>query len=97
MSSTRAGESPPKDPRILGRANRQALRTHHPGKPSGFTVRRLIGSGEIWVTEYTINQQGRSAFTVSILEVRGGKVAHETRYFADPFAAPRWRARWVQS
>lgn len=90
-------EYPQSGERILGRANLQALRTHHPGKPSGFTVRRITGSGEIWVTEYTIDYQGRSAFTVSIMEFRSGKVAHETQYFADPFAAPRWRAQWVQS
>jgi hypothetical protein len=34
---------------------------------------------------------------VSIMEFRAGKVAHETQYFADPFAAPQWRAQWVQS
>jgi hypothetical protein len=90
-------EYPQSGERILGRANLQALRSHHPGKPSGFSVRRITGSGEIWVTEYTINYQGRSAFTVSIMEFRAGKVAHETQYFADPFAAPQWRAQWVQS
>ena len=90
-------EYPQSGERILGRANLQALRSHHPGKPSGFSVRRITGSGEIWVTEYTINYQGRSAFTVSIMEFRDGKVAHETQYFADPFAAPQWRAQWVQS
>ena len=89
-------EYPQSGERILGRANLQALRTHHPGTPSGFSVRRITGSGEIWVTEYTINYEGRSAFTVSIMEFRDGKVAHETQYFADPFAAPQWRARWVQ-
>jgi ketosteroid isomerase-like protein len=90
-------EYPQSGERIIGRANLQALRSHHPGKPSGFSVRRITGSGEIWVTEYTINYQGRSAFTVSIMEFRDGKVAHETQYFADPFAAPQWRAQWVQS
>ena len=90
-------EYPQSGERILGRANLQALRTHHPGKPSGFHVRRITGSGEIWVTEYTINYQGRSAFTVSIMEFRNGKVAHETQYFADPFEAPQWRRQWVQS
>jgi hypothetical protein len=89
-------EYPQSGERILGRANLQALRTHHPGKPSGFHVRRITGSGEIWVTEYTINYQGRSAFTVSIMEFRNGKVAHETQYFADPFEAPQWRRQWVQ-
>ena len=31
--------------RILGRSNLQALRSHHPGKPSGFKVRRILGNG----------------------------------------------------
>src|SRR5580692_12507775 len=48
--------------RILGRRNLQALRSHHPGKPSGFKVRRIVGGGDLWVTEYTIDYQGRSAF-----------------------------------
>ncbi|HTQ87821.1 MAG TPA: nuclear transport factor 2 family protein [Candidatus Solibacter sp.] len=82
--------------RILGRNNLQALRSHHPGKPSGFKVKRILGTGELWITEYTINYQGRSAYTVSIMEFRDGKVVHETQYFADPFEAPAWRKQWVQ-
>lgn len=82
--------------RILGRRNLQALRSHHPGKPSGFRVRRIVGSGELWVTEYTITYQGQSSFTVSIMEFRDGKVVHETQYFADAFEAPTWRSQWVQ-
>ncbi len=82
--------------RILGRRNLQALRSHHPGKPSGFGVKRIVGSGALWVTEYTITYQGQAAFTVSIMEFRDGKVVHETQYFADPFAAPPWRSQWVQ-
>lgn len=82
--------------RILGRSNLQALRSHHPGKPSGFKVKRMFGSGDLWVTEYTIQYHDRDAFTVSIMEFRNGKVVHETQYFADPFAAPAWRKQWVQ-
>ncbi len=82
--------------RIFGRRNLQALRSHHPGKPSGFKVRRILGQGNVWITEYTIDYQGRPAFTVSIMEFRDGKVAHETQYFADPFDAPAWRSQWVQ-
>lgn len=36
--------------RIVGRANLQALRGHHPDKPSGFDVRRIQGEGNLWVT-----------------------------------------------
>ena len=82
--------------RILGRRNLQALRSHHPGKPSGFGVRRILGCGDLWTAEYTITDQGRPAFTVCIMEFRDGKVVHETRYFADPFEAPAWRTQWVQ-
>jgi hypothetical protein len=82
--------------RILGRNNLQALRSHHPGKPSGFKVRRIVGSANLWITEYIITYQGRPAYTVSIMEFRDdGKVIHETQYFADPFEAPAWRKQWV--
>ena len=82
--------------RILGRSNLQALRGHHPGKPSGFQVKRIVGQGDLWITEYTIIYQGQSAYTVSIMEFSDGKVVHETQYFADAFEAPAWRSQWVQ-
>lgn len=82
--------------RIMGRKNLQALRGHHPGKPSGFKVRRIVGSGDLWVTEYTIDYQGQSAYTVSIMEFKNEKVVHETQYFADAFEAPAWRKEWVE-
>ena len=82
--------------RIVGRTNLQALRGHHPGRPSGFDVRRIQGQGNLWITEYNITYSGRVAYTVSIMEFRNGKVVHETQYFADPFEAPDWRSQWVQ-
>jgi hypothetical protein len=82
--------------RIIGRISLQALRSHHPGKPSGFNVRRMTGSGNLWITEYIITYQGRPAYTVSIMEFSNGKVVHETQYFAEPFEAPSWRSQWVQ-
>jgi len=82
--------------RIVGRANLQALRSHHPGKPSGFKVRRMLGRDDLWITEYIIRYQTGPAYTVSIMEFHDGKVVHETQYFADPFEAPAWRSEWVQ-
>jgi hypothetical protein len=83
--------------RILGRRNLQDLRSHHPGKPGGFEIRRLLGSGDLWITEYTIAYLGRLSYTVSIMEFRNGRVVHETQYFADPFERPAWRAQWVEN
>jgi ketosteroid isomerase-like protein len=82
--------------RIVGRINLQALRGHHPDRPSGFGVRRIQGNGDLWITEYTITYQGQAACVVSIMEFRDGKVVHETQYFSEPFAAPAWRRQWVQ-
>src|ERR1700724_2397902 len=56
--------------RIVGRGNLQALRSHHPAKPSGFNVKRILGKGDFWITEYTITYEGRLAYTVSIMEFR---------------------------
>jgi hypothetical protein len=82
--------------RIIGRQNLQALRSHHPGKPSGFRVIRILGSGNLRITEYTITYQTRLVYVVSIMEFGDDKVVHETQYFADPFEAPAWRAQWVE-
>jgi len=89
-------EYPQSGERIVGRSNLQALRGHHPGKPSGFNVKRIAGRENLWVTEYTINYQGRPVFTVSIMEFENGKVVHETQYFTEPFEAPAWRSQWVE-
>ena len=82
--------------RIHGRVNLQTLRSRHPGRPSGFDVRQMRGEGNLWITEYTIAYEERTAYTVSIMEFRDGKVIHETQYFADAFDAPAWRSQWVE-
>jgi len=81
---------------IRGRHNLQALRSHHPGRPSGFVVRRIVGEINLWITEYVITYESKPMHTVSIMEFREGKVSHETQYFAEPFDAPGWRAQWVE-
>ena len=82
--------------RIRGKRNLQNLRSHHPDRPAGFSIRRLLGFGKLWITEYTISYEGRAFYTISIMEFENGKVVHETQYFAEPFDAPEWRAQWVE-
>jgi SnoaL-like domain len=81
--------------RTRGRSNIQAQRTSQPNKKR-FTVRRIIGSGNLWVTELILTYDGKPSDTVSIMEFAGDKVARETQYFADPFPAPAFRAQWVE-
>jgi ketosteroid isomerase-like protein len=81
--------------RTRGRSNIQNQRASQPSKKR-FAVRRIIGGGDLWVTEFTLTYDGKPSYTVSIMEFRGDKVARETQYFADPFVAPAWRAQLVE-
>jgi hypothetical protein len=88
-------EYPQSGERTRGRRNIQNQRASQPNKKR-FTVRRIIGCGDLWVTEFILTYDGKPSYTVSIMEFRGEKVARETQYFADPFVAPASRAQWVE-
>jgi hypothetical protein len=81
--------------RTRGRRNIQNQRASQPSTKR-FTVRRIIGGGDLWVTEFILTYDGNPSYTVSIMEFRDDKVARETQYFADPFVAPASRAQWVE-
>jgi len=81
--------------RIRGRRNIQQSRLLQPNKKR-FTVRRMIGSGDLWVTEFVLTHDGVPSYTVSIMEFREGQVASETQYFAAPFEPAPSRAHLVE-
>ena len=81
--------------RTRGRRNILNQRASQPNQKH-FTVRRIIGRGDLWITEFILAYDGKPSYTVSIMEFRDNKVARETQYFADPFPAPAWRAQWVE-
>jgi hypothetical protein len=78
-----------------GRSNIQGQRESQPNKKR-FTIRRIIGSGDLWVTEFILTYDDKPSYTVSIMEFSGDTVIRETQYFADPFPAPAFRAKWVE-
>ena len=88
-------EYPQSGERTRGRSNIQNQRASQPSNKR-FSIRRIIGSGDIWVTEFILTYDSKPSYTVSIMEFRGDKVARETQYFADPFVAPAFRAQWVE-
>jgi hypothetical protein len=77
--------------RFAGRPKIQAQRGGHPAQRR-FTIQRIRGSGDLWVSEVIITYDGAPTHSVSIMEFAADQVAHETQYFADPFTAPAWRA-----
>jgi len=88
-------EYPQSGERFRGRYNIQNQRAGQPSKKR-FTVQRIVGGGDLWVTEFVLTYDGKPSYTVSIMEFRGDKVAWETQYFADPFVAPAFRAQWAE-
>jgi hypothetical protein len=81
--------------RIRSRHNIQESRFVQPNRKR-FTVRRVIGSGDLWVTEFLLAYDGIPSYAVSIMEFRDGKVANETQYFADRFDPAPSRAHLVE-
>jgi ketosteroid isomerase-like protein len=88
-------EYPQSGERTRGRSNIQNQRASQPNKKR-FSIRRIIGGGDLWVTEYILTYDGKPSYTVSIMDFRGDKITRETQYFADPFVAPASRAQWVE-
>ena len=81
--------------RIHGRRNIQESRFVQPNRKR-FTLRRMSGGGDLWVSEFILAYDGNPTYAVSIMEFREGLVAHETQYFAERFAPAPSRAHLVE-
>ncbi len=82
--------------RFRGRVRIQAQRGGHPAERH-FTVRRILGVGDLWVSECVITYDGIPTYSLSVMEITGGLVTHETQYFADPFPASPGRAALAEA
>jgi hypothetical protein len=82
--------------RFRGRSTIQAQRGGHPAERH-FTIRRIHGGGDLWVSECVITYDGAPTYSVSIMEIGDGFVTHETQYFADPFPASPTRAALAET
>ncbi len=82
--------------RFRGRSRIQAQRGGHPAERH-FTIRRILGGGEVWVSECVITYDGVPTYSVSIMEIADGLVVHEAQYFADPFQAAPGRAALAEA
>jgi hypothetical protein len=88
-------EYPQSGERIRGRHGIQASRVAQP-ESKRFEVRRIVGTGNLWVTEFILTYDGRPSYAVSVMEFLDGKVARETQYFGDAFEPGPSRAHLVE-
>jgi len=74
-----------------------AVYSEKSGTTPSFTYKRMLGGGDIFVVEGTMDYgDGVPVSYVGVGEIRDGKVARMTEYFANPFPAPEWRAEFVE-
>ena len=81
------------------RLDRDGLRRLQETFPGGvgpkIELLRLTGGGDVWIGESHIHYpDGTDVYGVSRIEFRDGKMWRETRYYAEPFEVPAWRADW---
>lgn len=88
-------EYPQSGERIRGRGSIQASREAQPNAKR-FTVRRILGGGDLWISELVLTYDGQPSYVVSIMEFVAGEVVRETQYFGDPFSPGPSRAQWVE-
>jgi hypothetical protein len=90
-------EWPQSGERIVGRDNAIAINRHFPGGLPRMKFRRTVAAGPLAVLQVELTYADGSRYLgVSVIELRDGKIARETDYFAQPFPAPQWRAQWVE-
>jgi ketosteroid isomerase-like protein len=80
---------------IRGKHNIRELREAYPTPPTA-SLRRIVGAGDLWAIEMGFDYDGDRFDVVVIHQWRDGQVERETSYYAAPFEAPAWRARWVE-
>ena len=76
--------------RILGSEDRWVM------SPS-YTPLRIVGTGDVYVIHSAGAYAGGDTIqAVAIIELRDGKVAKQTTFFAPTFEAAPWRSGWVE-
>ena len=89
-------EMPQSGERVVGRDKMRAMQEAYPSPPAA-RVRRIVGSGDLFVVEMVSDYPGAGTYYVAnIVEFKDGKITRETRYYGHPFEAAEWRARWVE-
>ena len=89
-------EMPQSRERIRGRENMRALQAAFGEAAPAMRLRRVLVREGLWVAEVVSDYDGQVFHYVSVVELKEGKMWRDTRYYAEPFEAPEWRAHLVE-
>jgi hypothetical protein len=89
-------EMPQSGERIRGRDAMRAMQEAFPTPPT-MTLRRVMGSGRVWVVEGVNDYEGDVWHVVATFELDDeDRIVRDTRYYTQKLEAPAWRAQWVE-
>jgi len=88
-------EFPQSGERFIGLENIRTWRAEYPADVR-YRVRRMTGSGDLWVTELLVSYNGRPwTMGLSVVTFRGDEIVREVIYVTEPWDAAAWREPWV--
>ena len=88
-------EFPQSGERFIGLENIRTWRAEYPADVR-YRVRRMTGSGDLWVTELLVSYDGRPwTMGLSVVTFRGDEIVREVIYVTEPWDAAAWREPWV--
>lgn len=91
-------EWPQSKERIRGRENFVAINENYPAEGTwSFTVHRIVADGGEVATDVSVTDGTQSARAVTFSEVRDGRISRQTEFWPDPYEAPEWRSRWIET
>jgi hypothetical protein len=88
-------EYPQSGERIRGKQNARSILQNYPSLPSVIEHSYVL-SGDLGVMKLTLDYDGQRIYACEVIDFEDGKVKRARGYFAEPFEAPEWRARWVE-
>ena len=92
-------EMPQSGERIRGRENMREFQRSFAdnSNPPNIHLRRVTVRDGLWILEGVNDYgEGRIFTVVAMFELKDGKIWRDTRYYAEPFDAPQWRAGLVE-
>lgn len=89
-------EMPQSNERVRGRDAMRSMQEAFP-TPPGVRLRRVRGSGRVWVIE-AVNDYGGDVWHVVLAwELdEEGRILRDTRYYVQGTDPPEWRSQWVE-
>jgi len=90
-------DMPQSGERIRGREAMRSMQEAFPTPPN-VALRRVVGSGSVWVVEGVNDYNGDVWNVVLILELDDqGRILRDTRYYGQRSEPAEWRSQWVEA